>query len=218
MKKLQLKNSLSPLLRAGSLSLLLALFITQPAFAHHPFGGKLPSNGFEGFLSGLGHPVIGADHFAFVVTIGLLAALQPQRAILIPIAFILTTLGGTGIHLLGVDLPMVEIVISASVVVFGTILAMKKSPKSLLLILLAGIAGIFHGYAYGEAIVGAEITPLVSYLLGFATIQLGIALLALQAGKLAISQASEQPTLTLRFAGFALCGAGVAFLSSVLLG
>lgn len=218
MKKLQLKNSLFPLLGAGSLCLLLALFITPPAFAHHPFGGKLPSNAFEGLLSGLGHPVIGVDHFAFVITIGLLAALQPKGALFIPIAFILTTIGGTGIHLLGVDLPMVEVVISASLAAFGILLAMKESPKSLWLSLLAGVAGIFHGYAYGEAIVGAEMTPLVSYLLGFATIQLGIALAALQSGRFVLSRVGEQPALILRFAGFVLCGAGVAFLSSTLLG
>ena len=47
---------------------------TVPAFAHHVMGGKTPSTFREGILSGLGHPVIGIDHFAAVVAVGCLAA------------------------------------------------------------------------------------------------------------------------------------------------
>ena len=36
---------------------------------------------------------------------------------------------------------------------------------------LFAVAGLFHGYAYGEAIVGAETAPLAAYFLGFALIQ-----------------------------------------------
>jgi len=35
--------------------------------------GKLPANFFAGFMSGLGHPIIGFDHFAFIV-VGCFAA------------------------------------------------------------------------------------------------------------------------------------------------
>ena len=44
------------------------------AFAHHPLGGMIPQNFMQGFLSGIGHPVIGFDHLAFVVAVGLIAA------------------------------------------------------------------------------------------------------------------------------------------------
>ena len=47
--------------------------LAAPAFAHHPLDGKIPSNLFEGFMSGLGHPVIGLDHLAFVIAVGLIA-------------------------------------------------------------------------------------------------------------------------------------------------
>jgi len=193
------------------------LLTATPAAAHHPFGGETPSNFFEGLLSGFGHPIIGPDHFAFVVAVGLLAAIK-ERGIFIPIAFVLTALAGTGIHLMSLDLPFPEVIISASVLVFGIMLALKSSPNSMVLIALAAIAGLFHGYAYGEAIVGAEITPLVAYLAGFSLIQLAIALLTFQVGKSAMKQVTEQPTLLLRFAGFTICGAGAAFLSSAILG
>src|SRR5262244_1869797 len=44
-----------------------ALLLADPAFAHHLMGGRMPSTFVEGLLSGLGHPVIGIDHLAFLV-------------------------------------------------------------------------------------------------------------------------------------------------------
>ena len=38
----------------------------QKAMAHHAMGGRMPANFFEGFISGLAHPIIGLDHFAFI--------------------------------------------------------------------------------------------------------------------------------------------------------
>ena len=191
------------------------LLISTPAMAHHPFGGRTPANAIEGFLSGLGHPVIGLDHLAFVIAAGLLAT-AIGRGLMIPIAFVLASLVGTGIHLMSLDLPAPEFLISASVLLFGILLAMKNLPHNNVVIGLAAFAGIFHGYAYGEAIVGAEMGPLAAYLLGFASIQMAIAFgaywVAKRLGK------SEQGSLNLRFAGFTLAGIGAAFLSGVVLG
>jgi len=184
------------------------------AFAHHALGGKLPANAFEGFISGLAHPIIGFDHFAFVVSIGLLAGTKRQ-GISIAIAFVLTAMLGTGFHLIQLNLPAVELFVSGSVLFFGILLAMKDSPNYIAIASFAALAGLFHGYAYGEAIFGAEMTPLISYLAGFTAIQLIIATSAFLVGKAVLKQTeSEQSPLKLRFAGFVICGAGAAFLSS----
>ena len=179
--------------------------------------GKIPSNFFEGFMSGLGHPIIGVDHFAFVVAIGLLAATQ-IRGFLIPAAFSLATMAGTGIHLMSVDIPANEIAIAISVIVFGGMIVLQKSPNLPLLVVIGTIAGIFHGYAYGEAIVGAEMTPLVAYLAGFALIQYAIAMLALWIGKSAMKKASNISNPAIRFSGSAICLIGVVFLTSSIFG
>jgi|GEM_PF-135451 len=202
------------------------LVIAHPAHAHHPFGGQLPSNFLMGFLSGLGHPVIGIDHLFFVVAIGLLASRvgsrqgsrQVQYSLAIPVAFVLATMVGTGIHLMALDLPLPEIVISASVLAFGFMLAMKENPKWGAIAFVAAIAGIFHGYAYGEAVVGAEMTPLIAYLAGFSIIQFAIALFSYRIGRLNLKQLTEQASLKLRFVGFTICGAGIAFLAGTILG
>jgi urease accessory protein len=42
---------------------------------------------------------------------------------------------------------------------------------------MVGAAGLAHGYAYGEAVIGAEATPLVAYLAGLALVQMALLVL-----------------------------------------
>lgn len=200
---------------AALLAIATLLISPMAALAHHPSGGETPSNAFEGFLSGLGHPVVGLDHLAFVIAAGLLAAAM-GRGLTIPIAFVVASLAGTGIHLMSIELPAPEFMISASVLLFGILLALKNQPNGLLVTALAAIAGLFHGFAYGEAIFGAEMGPLVAYLLGFASIQMAIALGTYWIAR-RLRSGSDAGALNLRFAGFALAGVGFAFLSGVVL-
>lgn len=188
--------------------------VAPPALAHHALGNKLPANFLEGFLSGLAHPIIGLDHFAFVVGIGLIAALKRDRW-LTPTLFLLTALAGTGIHLMGLDLPIPEVLIALSVVGLGVLLAVPNSPHIAVISGLGAIAGLFHGYAYGESIVGAAMSPLVAYLLGFTGIQWAIAMTAAWVGQRLLGRLEEVPGLSLRFAGFSLCGIGVTLLSAL---
>lgn len=199
-------------LRLQALVISLAtLFLAIPAQAHHMLGGRLPANFFEGFLSGLGHPVIGLDHFAFIVAAGLLATTK-RNGIWIPVAFVLAALAGTGIHLLRLNLPGTEVFVALSVLLFGLLLALPNHLNLALMVGLSAIAGIFHGYAYGESVFGAEMSPLVAYLLGFTAIQLAISLSAFKLGQWALQRLTTPTTLPLRFAGFTLCGVGMAFL------
>lgn len=214
----QPKQLILPVLIFGFLLGINLLLLVQPVFAHHPLGGQLPSNFTQGFLSGLGHPVIGFDHLVFVIAIGLLAALKPKLGMVIPLVFILATVMGTGIHLASIDLPFPEVIISASVLVMGILLAKPEQPNWLWLGIAGAIAGIFHGYAYGESIIGAENTVLGSYLLGFASIQLFITASAFYLGRLASGKSSLNASLPLRFVGFTICGIGITFLSNIFLG
>lgn len=195
---------------------LVSLAVIKPALAHHPFGGNTPTTFLQGFLSGLGHPIVGLDHFAFVVAVGLLAVLRKKLGIFIPVAFALATALGTIIHLQSIDLPIPEIVIAASVVIMGIALAVQNNFNLLLLIALSSIAGIFHGFAYGEAIFGAEMTPLGAYLLGFVGIQLVVSAIAFYLGRLTVNKLQNNTSLALRFAGCVISGIGITFLSGAL--
>jgi urease accessory protein len=201
-----------------ALAIAVLLLSATPAFAHHPMDGKMVSNFFEGFLSGIAHPLIGLNHFATIVTLGLLAAINRQ-GLSVPIAFIGAAMLGTGSHLLGINLPGVQLFISGSLLLFGILLVAKDSVNTIAISGLAAVAGIFHGYAYGEAIFGAETTPLVAYLIGFTVIQLVVSLIAFWIGKATLlkQNAEQQSQLQLRSAGLVISGIGLAFFASQVL-
>lgn len=190
---------------------IIILVVSAPAMAHHPTGGKLPVGFFASFMSGLGHPIIGFDHFAFVVAVGLLSATKRQ-GILLPIAFVVAAMAGTGLHLMQLALPSVELFVAGSLLLFGLLLVRQNNLNLAVIMGLAAIAGLFHGYAYGEAIFGAKMTELVAYLAGFTIIQLVIAVTAFWLSKTILKP--EQQYTFLRSAGFVICGVGLAFLSS----
>jgi urease accessory protein len=199
------------------LAILTVAFLTLgslPALAHHAMAGRTPSNFVEGFLTGLAHPLIGFDHFAFIIAVGLLAAIK-QHGLFIPIAFMLSAMLGTGLHLLGFNLPEAELFVSGSILLFGLLLVIKNRPNTVVVTALAAIAGICHGYAYGESIIGAEMTPLVAYLLGFTSTQIVVSGIAFAVSK-AMLQPNQPQKMPLRSAGFVFCGIGGAFFYSQL--
>ncbi|MGB5597021.1 MAG: HupE/UreJ family protein [Crocosphaera sp.] len=203
------------------LTFVILIILAEPATAHHPFGGETPDNFFEGFLSGLGHPIIGLDHFAFIVASGLLGT-KFKQGFLIPIAFVIATMGGTGIHLQAINLPYPEILIAVSVILFGSLLFIKNQPffssniSTILVTTLAIIAGVFHGYAYGEAIVGAEMNPLVAYLAGFTVIQLLVAFTAWGIATFIKQEFSNKFAYLLRMIGLGITSIGFVFFGFAL--
>jgi urease accessory protein len=153
---------------------LLAVLIPGAALAHHPMGGAMPETLWQGFASGVGHPIIGFDHLAFIIGMSLLALLTKAPR-LMPLAFVAMTVAGTLLHVAAVSLPAAELVIAASVLLIGVLgLAGARLP----IVAAAGLfgtAGVFHGFAYGEAVVGAEASPILAYFVGFAVTQTAIA-------------------------------------------
>jgi urease accessory protein len=150
---------------------LLAMFVGQsPAFAHHVMGGKMPETFLQGFLSGVGHPVIGLDHFGAIVGVGILAAIA-SRSVGLVLAFSAAMIAGVGVHLAKVDIPVSELLVGLSTLAIGGLVVARRSIGTATAVSLFAIAGLLHGYALGESIVGAEASPLVAYLAGLLVIQ-----------------------------------------------
>ncbi len=190
-----------------------ALFLVAApdAQAHHPMGGAMPTTFWHGLLSGIGHPIIGLDHFAFVIAVGLASLALPGR-FLMPAAFLIATAAGTLVHIAGISLPAAEFVIAGSVALLGLLLALRIGLPVWGYGAFFAIAGLFHGYAYGEAVFGAEATPVVAYLIGFVAIQYAISVGAMEAVRvLARRDGVSQPVLV-RVAGGVVAGIGIAIL------
>lgn len=168
---------MSSIARLGACAGIATLSMQTPAFAHHVMGGKLPQTFLQGFLSGLGHPVIGIDHLAAIVGAGLLAALARRGAAPL-LAFSAALVAGVGVHLAGADVPVSELLVGLSTIAIGVLVVLRQSMSSAAAAALFAIVGLLHGYALGESIVGAEPAPLVAYLAGLLVIQTAIAFAA----------------------------------------
>lgn len=137
------------------------LLLSSAAFAHpgHEPGGSL--------VAGLLHPLTGLDHLLAMLAVGMYAAQCGGRALwAVPAAFVLFVMAGALAALAGIQLPLVELGIVGSVIVFGLLLSLGSQlalPLAAGLVLSAGFA-LFHGFAHGvEAPLGAGL----GYGLGF---------------------------------------------------
>lgn len=192
------------------------LALTSPAYAHHLMGGELPRTVWQGLLSGLGHPIIGVDHFAFVVGVGLLAYLAGQ-VVLLPLLLVIGTVAGCVLHVQGYDLPAAELTIALTIAAAAALVVTRAQLPSGLLAALVAAAGIVHGYAYGESIVGAEPMPLGAYFLGFGIIQSVIAIGSAVALRAGIGRDYLSEATAVRLAGAGLGLVAVLFLANTAL-
>lgn len=187
-----------------------ALLLALPAAAHHPMGGATPGTLMEGLLSGLGHPIIGIDHLLFILAVGVTAFYFGQRVLMIA-ALLAGALVGTLLHVQWPGFPYHDVLVAISLILLGVLMVRRDAFLSRAVAAwLFAASGIAHGYAYGEAIVGAEATPLLAYLAGFTLIQLAIAF-----GAYAVTRHLSTKKLqfdVLKAAGTTLAVAGAGFL------
>lgn len=133
--------------RATFLILALAATLTtlgEPALAHTGtgYGG--------GFVSGFTHPILGWDHVAAMVAVGLWGAFLGTPAIwLLPVVFPLVMALGAVLGILGIPVPAIETGIALSAVVLGLMIVLAARPPLWVSAVLVGAFAIFHGYAHG---------------------------------------------------------------------
>ena len=186
-----------------------------PALAHHPMGGTLPGTAWQGLASGLGHPVIEVDHLLFLLGAAAVAALTratPARAgaalILYAVAASLGTLARVG----EISLPMGGPAVALSLMAVGVCLWLQRGPSGIAGGLTAAAAGLIHGHAYGEAVVGAQTGPIVWYLVGLVIVQ-SVLMIGCFAGLRRLGLAAPSRIVTVaRSLGAAIGAAGVMLL------
>jgi urease accessory protein len=165
----------------------------------------MPETFLQGFLSGLGHPVIGLDHFGAIVGVGILAAVA-GRSVGLVLAFSAAMIAGVAVHLANVDIPVSELLVGLSTLAIGGLVIARRSIGTTAAAALFAVAGLLHGYALGESIVGAQTSPLVAYLLGLLVIQTLIG---------AAAYALTKRVMTLRPASLTAAGLLVVVLGGV---
>jgi urease accessory protein len=185
--------------------------LAGPAFAHHPTGGLVPQTFAEGLLSGLGHPVIGLDHLAALVGVGLLSS-RFARGLALPAVWIAFMAMGTGVHLAGIGLPFAEILVTLTVVAVGVAAAVRPTLALPAVVVLFAAGGLTHGHALAEAIVGARDEALAAYLVGLVAVQAALATAVTLAARRQGSLVA--PSARLRMAGALVAAAGLGVFAA----
>lgn len=149
---------MNPLYRAA---LAILLFTTAGAAYAHAGSGLA-----GGFASGFMHPILGWDHVAAMVAVGLWGAFLGRPAILIlPIVFPMVMAVGGALGVAGVPIPAVETGIAASAIVLGAMVALAMRPHIAIAAVIVGAFAIFHGHAHGTEL--PHSANAISYSLGF---------------------------------------------------
>src|SRR5262245_51767840 len=89
-------------------ALIIAVFIATGVSQSHPFA------------MGLAHPFLGVDHILVMIAVGLWAVLVGGRAVwALPLTFLATMLAGFAAATVGLEIPLVDPVISSSIIALG---------------------------------------------------------------------------------------------------
>jgi urease accessory protein len=158
-----------------------------------------------GFIDGLLHPFTGLDHLAAMLAVGFWSALSARRLWTAPLAFAAMLLAGALPGLAGMELPAVEPMIAASVLVLGLLVALRTRLPAALAAGLVGVFAVFHGAAHGTELAGSAnfLAPLLGMLLST---------LALHAAGLALGRVARNTPLWTRMAGAGVATLGVTLL------
>lgn len=185
---------------------LLTLAVATPAAAHT---GEDLAGGFAG---GFMHPLLGPDHIAAMLAVGLWGAFLGAPAIFIlPVVFPLVMAAGGVLGILGVPLPGIEIGIAGSALVLGLMVALAARPHLVVAAALVGAFAIFHGHAHGTELPdGADA---LAYALGFV-----VATGLLHLAGIGFGWLTQYPggRMAVRAAGGAIAIAGLVFLGRLI--
>jgi len=187
---------------------LAALALPLAALAHT---GADAGAHHHGFMAGFLHPLTGADHLAAMVAVGLWSALAARRAwpdlLAAPLAFAGMLLVGALMGLTGLQLPAVEPMIAASLLVLGLLVATRIHLPAGVAVAVVGLFAVFHGVAHGQELAGEQGAALT--LAGMVA-----ATLVLHAAGIAAGWVLRHANAWLpRVAGAGVLGLGVALLA-----
>lgn len=112
------------------------------------------------FFSGVLHPLLGLDHLAAMVAVGLWSALTARRAgaelLWGPVGFAALLLVGAVLGLQGMPIPAVEPMIAASLLATGLLVVARLRVPGAVAALGVGVFALFHGVAHGHELAGAD--------------------------------------------------------------
>lgn len=193
--------------------LISGLFALALVFAFTTFAAQAHTGGGYGggFIAGFTHPILGWDHVAAMVAVGLWGAFLGAPAIwILPVVFPLVMAFGAVAGILGIPIPAIETGIALSAVVLGLMIVFAVRPPIWVGAIIVGAFAIFHGYAHGTEL--PTTVNAFAYAVGF-VISTGLLHLIGIAFGLVVRWPAGR--VAVRGVGGLITFAGIAFLTGV---
>jgi urease accessory protein len=173
----------------------LLMVAASAASAHDGHGG--------GLVAGLAHPFTGADHLLAMIAVGLFAGMRGGRAMwALPMAFVSAAGLGFLAGRFGLELPMTEPMILASILLLGLLVATARRMELGAGIALVALFGGFHGLAHSAE---AGTQSILAFATGFI-----VASLLLHGAGLGLHRVAGKGFARLAGAATALAGVALA--------
>lgn len=158
-------------------SRLLSVFVllSAPTLTWAHIGADAGTHHESAFLTGFVHPFTGTDHMLAMIVVGLWSALALRRIWAAPVVFASILLIGGLLGFGGIQVPVVEPMIAASLLVLGLLLATRAALPTAAALGLVSVFALFHGVAHGSelpaghalaALTGMVLATLVLHLSG----------------------------------------------------
>ena len=185
----------------------IAVLMTATAASAHSGGAA-----GAGFATGFLHPLLGWDHVAAMVAVGLWGAFLGAPAIwVLPVAFPLVMALGGALGVAGVPLPGIETGIAASALVIGLAVALAARPPLWMAAVIVAAFAVFHGHAHG-----AEMPQAANPLADAAGFVVATGLLHLAGIAFGLLAARPAGRIAVRAAGGVIALGGIGFLTGAL--
>lgn len=160
--------------------LLLFIYLAMPTLAY-PHAQSIPRT--FGFFEGMMHPIVGLDHLLAMLCVGMISSRIGGKAIWqVPTCFVVVMTLGCLIGFFDTTAPLIEPLISLSVIVFGALFLFPKWLTMPATFITVAIFALAHGIAHGKEM-PIFVLPEI-YIAGFMIATIGIHIFGVGIGEL----------------------------------
>lgn len=167
----------------GMVTAVLLAIQQMAAFAQTVIEEEPPKTFAEGFMQGVGLPVISIYHLAAMIGIGILVGIA-ARGIVPVLAFGVAAIAGVAIQLSPYDIPADGAFVALTTMVIGVLILLRQTLSPKVASMVFAVAGLVHGYSLGAVLIGADAIPIAAYIAGLLVAQtaLGVVSCAITLG------------------------------------
>lgn len=158
-------------------SVMLAMLVAGPVLADPYSPEEVPQTFTEGFIQGVGVPVIGIYHLAAMIGIGILVGIAARGAVPV-LAFGAAAIVGVAYQLSPYDLPADDAFVALTTMIIGLLILLRKPISPRVASGMFAVAGLVHGYSLGAVVANAGAVPVLAYVTGLLIVQTAIGLAA----------------------------------------